>query len=298
MTASASRFSILSRTACALTLAIAPGFARAETVNLRPKFEKGTEASYTLAIDAQNEATRTGSAEPQKQHINQEIGLRLKVNDVDAEKGAKVDLTYDSFKLKVDGGPMPIEFDSATPAEKDEGNPVAGAFRPLVGTTLHLIIDKDGNVTDVTGGEELAQGIAGQALSGYVTSGGVRGLLGPIFSTRQTKGEASVGETWTYEDVMPNSVIGQMKIVSNHTLKSVDGGNANIDLAGNIDFKPAEGGPTITLKEGTYNGNYVWDTKAGMLKSMNAKLVAALEGDLGGASASKNIATTTLTRTK
>lgn len=300
MTRPATRLSFLARAACALTLVVAPAVAHAETVDLRPKFEKGAEASYDLAVSADNQYTMgAASGDAQKQHVEQTIGLKLVVKDVDAEKGATVDLIYESIKFKTEGGMMAAEFDSTQPKDKDAGNMFAESFRPLVGMTLTLTIDKDGNVTEVKGGEELSQGMAGQMLAGYTTKGGVRGLLGPIFSTRQAKGEANVGDTWTYEDIMPGSMLGQMKIVSTHTLKSVDAGLATIAVNGKIELKAADAGPKMEMKEGAYDGNYIWDTKAGMLKSMKSTQVASMEGDMGsGPMSIKNNATTTLTRTK
>jgi hypothetical protein len=300
MTALATRLSSLARAACALTLLAAPGVALAESVDLRPKFEKGAEATYTLALSADNQYTMgAATGDAQKQHVEQELGLRLNVKEVDPEKGATVDLVYESIKFKTEGGMMAAEFDSKQPADKDAGNMVAEAFRPLVGMTLTLTVDKDGNVTEVKGGEELSKGMTGQMLAGYTTTGGVRGLLGPIFSTRQAKTEANVGDTWTYEDVMPGSMLGQMKIVSNHTLKSVDAGMATIDLTGKIELKGNGMGPKVEMKEGSYDGTYIWDSKAGMLKSMKTTQVATMEGDMGsGPMTIKNNSTTTLTRVK
>lgn len=300
MTALATRLSSFARVACALSLIGVPAIAQAESVDLRPKFEKGAEATYNLDLSADNQFNMgAASGDSQKQHVEQTVGLKLVVKEVDAEKGATVDLVYESIKFKSEGGMFAAEFDSAQPTDKDAGNAFAGSFRPLIGTTLTLTIDKNGNVTDVKGGEALAGGVTGQMLSGYVTKGGVGGLLGPIFSTRQAKGEANVGDTWTYEDIMPGSMLGEMKIVSTHTLKSVDAGLANIDMTGKIELKAADMGPKMEMKEGSYDGSYVWDTKGGMLKSMKTTQIATMEGDLGnGPMTVKSNATTTITRVK
>lgn len=299
MTALATRLSRVARTASLCTLLALPAFAHAETINLRPKFEKGAEATYNLALTADNTFNMGASTEAQKQHVEQDIGLKLVVKEVDAEKGATVDLVYESIKFKSEGGMFAAEFDSAQPADKDAANPLAGAFRPLIGTTFTLTIDKNGNVTEVAGGEALAGGVAGQMLQGYVTKGGVGSLLGPIFSTRQATGEAKVGDTWTYEDIMPGSMLGEMKMTSTHTLKSANGNLATVDMNGKLELKNSPAGPKIEMKEGTYDGNYVWDTQAGMLKSLKTTQVATMEGDLGnGPMTVKSNATTTITRTK
>ncbi|NUQ67696.1 MAG: hypothetical protein HUU18_05395 [Phycisphaerales bacterium] len=249
-------------------------------INLRPKFTKGQEIRYTMRLDASTKLA--GEAAPgDGQRIEQDIGLLLRVRDVSPETGASVDLVYESLKFKLTQGDTVMDFDSTKPARKDE--PADAMLRPIVGLTLELKIDKDGNITSVSGGEKLAAGPGAMLANNFTGADVIRSLMGRVMTLRRGTGEASVGESWTDEDVIA-SMMGDMKITTTTTLKSMNGATATLGLRGVFGLSPTGGTtglPSISVKDSTYTGEAQWNTETGTLQSMTTRQTIAVEQTLG-----------------
>jgi hypothetical protein len=68
-------------------------------------------------------------------------------------------------------------------------------------------------------------------------------------------------------------------------------------MSGKVTLDSAGSSMPINLTEGTFKGDYVWDTKAGMLRSMVTDQKQAMSGDMGGGEMTiKSTAKTTITR--
>lgn len=265
-------------------------------INLRPRFTKGQELRYTMRLDASTKLT--GEEAPAgNQRIEQDIGLVLKVRDVNGETGASVDLVYESLRFKLTQGDTVMDFDSTKPARKDD--PTDAMLRPIVGLTLELKIDKDGNITSVSGGEKLAAGPGAMLANNFTGADVIRSLMGRVMTLRRGAGEASVGESWTDEDVIA-SMMGDMKITTTTTLKSMNGATAVLGLRGVFGLTPAGGTtglPSIAVKDSTYTGEAQWNTETGTLVSMTTRQTIAVEQALGDKTLrSTNELTTTVRR--
>lgn len=233
-----------------------------------------------------------------------ELGLVLRVTDVSADRIASVDLVIDSLKAKTSVAGQDVEFDSASPANKDD--PVDRIMRGIVGTTMTLTVDPSGNITSIKGGEALA-GLGGSlTLSPTSAAGGsLPGLPGgkqlfqSIFTVRSGSGEVRIGESWTNEDVIDSGLLGQFRLTNVCTLASVSGSSATITTRGTIKAvsdNPA--GSSFQLRDSAFNGRYIWDTSAGMIREMNQTMSIAIDGSVAGQTIAPRTTTTmTLRRT-
>lgn len=295
----------------------APKAPPAETgreVDLRPRFRKGDQTRFIMTIDNTGELREPGQkpskATPKprpgksktpdpataglgEQTMKQEIGLLLRVKEADPEKGATVELVYESLKVDLRSQDMEVSFDSTKkPASKPAAKPgdptasmpteqdiVDAMLRPMVGTVITLELDADGNITRTSGGSALSMSGMLSAMSGMtgspMPSAGAGGdALGSLFSIAKGRGSAAVGESWTTEDTLDNAVIGSFKLTNKTTLKSHNRGIAELAFSGKISpgsqSSPGPLSGAAQVKESDFTGQAQWDTQRGMLKSMTS----------------------------
>lgn len=234
--------------------------------------------------DPLGKAPAPGQDGPSKTHF--EMDLKLKVTDAKVEEGATVDLVIEHFKVSITGGMLDTEFDSSKPPKSDD---IAGMlFQSIAGSTMTLKVDANGNITSVTGGDALAA--LGQLSGGSAPSPGTGAasassgqLFSSLFSMNKVSGKAAVGESWENTDTVDSPLLGQFKMITRHTLTSVHGHDANVDLHGRIEpGSEAPGQQPFTIKGSRHDGRYVWDTASGMLSQMQSQLTTELQGKFGG----------------
>lgn len=264
--------------ACLMSAAVAQEGVRsaAGKISLRPRLKVNDEHRFKMVLNI--DGKQTGMGAEQKQMSKQEIGLVLRVKQA-GETGSTLELVYESIKFVMESGDVKMEFDSASPAKSDEMNPVAPMLRPIVGTTLTLQMDKNGNITSVKGGESLAGTPAADIAGQFTGDDVIKNLFGPIFSAKTDDGEAAIGETWTSDDTI-ESPMGNMKIKMIKTLKSVSGGVAKIDLNGSVTLDASANGP-VSIKDSSIKGNVDWDTESGMLTGMQTQQKLIVESTMG-----------------
>lgn len=283
-------------------------------VDLRPKWEKGQQIRYTLELknaslnDAKPAApkTRPGAKQPPKagqptlkdneSRSTVQMGLVFKVKEVSPDKEATVDVTIDRLKLSTLTPDGEVEFDSSKPSKGGEDDLMGEAFKSIVGTTMTMTVDRNGTITKVTGGEGLA--LLGGA-GGGAGAPGTAQLFGPIFSGRPAKGEARIGDSWDYDDALTTGLLGDFKMKVRHTLTGLRGSDAVVSIRGQIDPKSeAPGSSAFQVKDSSYNGQYLWDTTKGQLKSMETSMSVRLDGKTGDNQdlATRNEATVKITR--
>jgi hypothetical protein len=271
-------------------------------VDLRPKFEKGQELRYTLAM---NSSTRQSTLTPAPKAKSPRtpakpgsqpdaapdasanadsssrvvMGLRLKVTDVSQESGATVDLVIESIKAAVQSGDAKLDFDSTKKSNPDD--PAAALFQSIAGTTLTLKVDRDGNISSVTGGESLT------ALGQFVSPGGggqgkPGDLFSSLFSAHKASGQAAVGESWENSDRIDSPLMGGFRMITRHTLTSVRGREAYVDVRGRVEpSSEAPGAAPFTLQNVQHQGTYIWDTGAGALKQMDSTMSSEVRARIG-----------------
>lgn len=247
-------------------------------VDLRPKFEKGQEHRFTMELDSTTDMT-AGGGESTKQSMKQEYGLLFRVIEAAPESGATAEVVFETIKATIDSPLGKETFDSTKPADQDGQSMLAPVLRQAVGTTLTLKFDADGNITSVTGGEGLA---LAASLGG---GGGPKDLLGGIFSVKKGSGRARVGETWTNIDTIADSPAGGLKLTTEHTLKSAARGEAVVAFRGRVEPGTQAAAGPVKLTDAHHEGRYVWDTRDGMLKSLESELAVTMDVSAPGVDA-------------
>lgn len=230
-------------------------------VDLRPRFTKGQEVRFKMALDSKGVGAAEGDAEGTSS--KQEIGLLLRCTNADPEKGYTLDLVFESFKATIRNGLADVEFDSTKPADPDDM--YDSILRSLVGMSQQVIMDKDGTITSVSGGDALS-GLAGGLGAQFGAADLFKSMFGPITTTKKGTGKAAVGESWTTQSSIAG-LSGTTRIEMTHTLGSSAGGRATINSVGKVLLDPSESGrgPQARISDSTITGKTVWDLEAGML---------------------------------
>lgn len=264
-----------------LGLILAPS-ALGQTADLRPRFTAGQtdrfdfvqEGHLTLDVPSVPDA----SAE---QTISQEMRIALKIDEV-SEEGAKGTITFERIALTLQGGGMDVEFDSNDPASGDGDNPVAPTLRSIVGKSIGVTFDEAGNVTALSGLEQL--GGAGGFLGDLLGKDALKGQVARVTALGEGAAVRRVGEEWTSKDVieLPEGA-GRLEMTTKHRLKSVRAGKATVTIEAELASKGKTEG--ITVRESSIEGKYVWDTERGMVDSLEFDEVQDFEVEQSGVKA-------------
>lgn len=273
-----------------------------EEVDLRPRYVAGQQVRYTM--ETSSRANLTCEEVPEmngKQAMSQALGLTLRVLETNSD-GTTLELVYDSVRIKYESEDGSAEFDSAAPprspgsrppqADPDLSAALEAMVRGMVGAKLKIQTDTAGNIVSVSGDggissaarsfmQSAGKGVPGMPAS--IPSGGdtARWLIG---GTRGT-GRARVGETWTNEDTLGGTPLGDFRMTTRHTLRSHAAGTAKVAFAGRAEAASAAGTPSLLgfqLKGCTHEGSYDWDTARGMLSKMDTDMRVSLEGSMTG----------------
>jgi hypothetical protein len=247
---------------------------RGAIVDLRPKFRKGQNTSFKVEMNSTNDLAGGDTGKPE-QVIKQEIGITLKVREVSAQGNATIDLVYDSLKFEMSSDALDVSFDSTKKATGQD-DPMADVLRTVVGLSLTLEADRDGNITSVSGGSGLPAGLAQQFTGADV----VKNFFGPIMNIQKGSGQVSVGDSWTNDDSIQGGM-GNFRMKNTYTLSSYNAPIAKVKMSGMMNLDGSNTGP-VNLREGTLRGDYEWNTEEGMLKSMNFSMRTLLETKLTG----------------
>jgi len=295
------------------TLIIAAASQAQTTVNLRPRFHPGDETRYTLIQDSdsrvvagqrppatpapqapgparsRNKPGSTRGAQPpagapvgSDQSMHQEITLLLRTRSADPEHGAVLELVYESIRLKLTTGDTTIDFDSTKPASTSD--PIGAALGAAAGATLTIHTNAAGAVTKVEGGEALGLGSLLTGAPG-AAAGIPKDALGLIAPSAGAPAKAKAGDSWTSHDSLAGSLLGNVAMTTRHTLKSIRGSLAHVDISGSME--PASNDPAGTpspfkVTSASTTGSYQWDAAAGRLESMDLHQSTRIELDTGG----------------
>ncbi len=186
--------------------------------------------------------------------------------------------------------------------DKDQSNPVLQAYKPIVGGIVKMTMDGQGKIVEVTGDPRIRLEVGGMLAPMVQVMVGpdlVKSRWGPAVWIKDGRDAATVGQTWTNTEEVPNRALGKFVYETKNTLKSVKDGMAEIAIAGDIKLVPLEGGKSApaTLSEHSIAGSAVWDVKAGMLKSYTTTEKTHLDVNAMGIPVARDLdSTTTITR--
>lgn len=204
--------------------------------------------------------------------VDQTATFELRVVEA-GDQGVSLEL---ELKKVVATGDLPggkFSWDSsAPPQEGDAKNPIAAAFRPIVGAVVKIKMGSDGSVTSVEP-DSRAGAVGGGPLAvhaqGLVGADGVRLRWASVLWIKDGREPATVGQSWPNTDETLFRGVGKFRYITTNALKSVKEGMASIEIAGTIELAGLEAGsaPAGAIKDQSLKGSCVWDTKTGQVKS-------------------------------
>lgn len=277
---------------------------RAGQVDLRPRFTPGQVTRYEMVSNSRSQLSSKEVPElDQKQAMKQTLRLSLKVIEAGSD-GATIELSYDAAKVTFENGEFTAEYDStrppaaSTPAKPadpldmaDPSKLLETLVKGMVGSKLTFKTDAAGNITSVTGDggvSDMSKSLIA-AVGGGLAGAGGGGVSGKdaakwIINGPRPSGFASVGESWTNDDSLGGTPLGEFKMKTTHTLVSHRGHNASLKFTGRAEAASA-GTPSpsgFQLRHMTSDGTYQWDTERGGLEKMDADMRVAIEATLTG----------------
>ncbi len=259
------------RLAAALALLLASTPAFAQRVDLRPRFEESQEFKFLLRqTTLQKTYPKDKPDEAVTYEIRHEIDLAFTVVTPQEknDRAATLEMRIEGLRFEMDTAGSKMSFDSAKP---DENGSLNHMLEPIIGAVFEIQIDSDGNIISLARqGQGSPSPFADQIIGTDILSS----RLGPILTLKKGDGRASVGEYWTTLDEFENSPIGPHQLVTKHRLIKHRRRIAEIETTGRI--IPKSEGATFPLNF-EYTGTYLWDTRQGMLKSLEIESTLSTE---------------------
>lgn len=261
-----------------------------ETVSLRPNLTPGYEARVVM------EVTRTtterlgmapGGGKPPERTLSgeQKIGFLMKVVRSD-ENGAVVTLRIDDIDMKARTPRGEFAWNSADPRKpSDNTNLALTSSRSMLGATITLTLDKDGNITGSdNGGVNMPTGDLADYARLVVGSEEARARWSPILAPKKADATARVGDSWKLVEVMKNPPIGRFDTNMDLKLASADKRSARVEIAGNYTLVAFPEGATLLfdVKESKVAGSVDWDRTTGLFKTAELDLMIELQGTAQG----------------
>ncbi|MBX3385394.1 MAG: hypothetical protein KF768_02365 [Phycisphaeraceae bacterium] len=300
--------------------------AGSEEIDLRPKFVQGRTTKYEFTMEHEISTGPAGSGQrggggDERTTSNLRQRMKISLHTVDAgETSSLMELTIEAFGLAIETDDLKLQASSdgqgmgggGDKPMSDEDRMVSqmleGVVKSVAGTKLRMTVDERGNITDIRGGDALSMtGLIAQIAGGLegagVFGGGLGGLVGGLLPGGGAGGasgmqwlisgasgqpmKARVGQTWTNVDKLGSTPIGDLQMVTKHTVRSIRGDLAEIGFDGQLE-PTSQGGtggtggasPARVSRSG-YKGSYTWDARAGELGRMSGEMRSELEA--GGA---------------
>jgi len=281
----------------------------AGTFDLRPKFRMGQDRRVRLSLDSkETKPDLTAELDPARKpndpkaaasdemKTKQDFVLVFKPVKVSEDGTSEVSIVFEQIRSHVEGPGVDDTFDSSKPAPAKPkatkpADPLGGlgepptleeTLRPLVGETISIVFDRDGNVTDVRGGQKFVRALNPMAPEEMLQMGGdekMRDLFKSIVST-EGKRYAKPGESWSTHTSLDLFPIGGSRLRTDYKLSNVQGAKGKITFQGNLvptkDASPGAGG--LKLSKVEYGGTTDWDQEDGFARSMQSS--QALDAEL------------------
>jgi len=284
---------------------------QAGVFDLRPKFRIGQDRRVRVSLDSKETKpdlaaeldpapkSKGGKAAPtDEMKTKQDFVLVFKPMKVSEDGASEVSIVFEQIRSHVEGPGVEDSFDSSKPppakpktSNPAEADPLGGlgktptleeTLRPLVGESLSIVVDRDGNVTDVRGGEKLVRALNPMAPEEIAQMGGeekMRDLFRSIVSTPGRR-FAKLGESWSSDTDLDLFPVGGSKLRTDYRLTNVQGAKGKIAFQGRLvpskDASPGAGG--LKLNKADYGGTTDWDQEDGFARSMQS--TQALDAEL------------------
>ncbi len=227
-----------------------------------------TEPAKTEPSKSEQGIQRSSQGMSSTTSIDQTAEYELRVISA-SDQGAELELELKAVKATATIPQGDFSWDSAAPRDDSEIiNPIAQAFRPIIGAVLKLTLNADGNIIGVQGDPRVnpnARGPLAPNIQALVGPDLVRVRWNSVFWVKDGRKPAAVGESWANTDELNAAAVGKYAFVTTSTLSGVKDGIANIAITGRIELTGTEPGknPAGTLKDQMLKGSAEWDTATG-----------------------------------
>lgn len=220
----------------ALLSSCAP-MASVEKISLRYNLQKGQ--TYPLRVNMEQKISQTLMG--QEIAVNQTLGLdvRYDIQEVDAQGNMTARVTIEGLRYRMESPMGNIEYDSRKGAAAD---PTAQVFGALVGAGFTLKMSPTGEVQEVSGVEEMVEGILERLDTLGASQDQLMQTLGQWLDEKglaQTTGlntvvypdyPVAVGEAWSKEISGGGMGVVVLQINNTWTLRSCQGGVCTIEV--------------------------------------------------------------------
>lgn len=213
------------RATVALPLILLAGAAWAQSVTLKPKFEKGRE----LYFERTNDITQKMESPqgPMEFKIKSIEGVMQKVDAAEAS-GTKLTLTFARLATDSDVPGVGGSFDSDRRSE-DESDELAIIYEPMLGQSVKLEIDAKGKVAKLEGMKAIVERMEKEAggnqmfeqIARRMTDDEYRKSWGDSRYVLYPHKEVKVGDTWTNEISSKDPFFGQTRSTYDCKVESV-----------------------------------------------------------------------------
>jgi hypothetical protein len=244
---------------------------------IRWKFKVGEKLAHSLALDTEL-ALNMGSSDQRNMTVRQVMDMTWDVQGVNDQGEAVIEINFDRVQMKVDGGPMTVDFDTAkdTPAT---GMAVTfgPAYKALTKSPTEITMTARGEIKDVKVPPEVLDALKsspGAAQLGDLATpeGFQKFFLQGLFTLPEQAPKQ--GDHWTTTITNNNSIIGNQKGENTYTYdgtKQVGGETMAV-------FHPTmtvhfDGTPQMQLKVKNQksDGEILFNEQQGRLESMSVK---------------------------
>jgi hypothetical protein len=261
-----------------------------EPVSLKPNLTPGYEARVVMEVkrtttEKLGMAPGGGKAPERMLTGHQTIGFLMKVVRSD-ESGAVVTLRIDDIDMKASTPRGEFAWNSADPRKPgDNSNLALTVSRPMLGATITLTLDKDGNITGSdNGGVNMPTGDLADYARLVVGNEEARARWSPILAPKKADAIAKVGESWKLVEAMKNPPIGRFDTNMDLRLVSAEKRSARIEMTGNYSLAAFPEGATLLfeVKDSKVAGSIEWDRTTGLFKTAEFDLMIELQGTAQG----------------
>jgi hypothetical protein len=249
-----------------------------EAVDLKVNWPVGRRFRQRLDVVVNSESVVPNQPQPMKQNTTMGQEFAFHVVKERPGGGRELEMQIGDIEMSVSaGGRDVIAFDSKGEAVGDVENPVASAFRQMVGAKIKYLTDASNRVEKIEGWQELVDALSSKL------QGPSRSMVASMFKEEYFKQMAEFGQNLPGRSVRPGEswpvktdvVMGPMGTATLDLIYTFKGWEqrqnkrlALLVFSGTISSKPAQGGGamgmTMSIENGTISGKSWFDPAEGL----------------------------------
>lgn len=252
-----------------------------EKIKLELKLEKGQTFNRVQKMEQEVSMTMMGMANDVQQDMD--FYFKQEVMSVNEAGVAEIKVTYERvvYNIYMSMLGTSMEYDSDKDKEAS-GNPMAEALKPLIGSTITMMLDKNGQVVDVRGMEELLASMGGETGSGDIST-----AFSPENIKKTMQGMTAIfpevlvgeGDTWGSETDLSGDY--PLALATTYKVEKIESGKIILDVDGSIKSKEGgtiPGGMGSFEMDGNQGGTMELDRATGMVE--RADLTQDVSGEI------------------